>query len=552
MSYKPISLRNLIAQKNHVLFLPHIQRPFVWETDQIIKLMDSLLRNYPIQTLLFWKTKEHIKTRRFMDNIEFDPDLSDYYDYNISQEGKEKTFVLDGQQRLQSLFAVFDGYIENKELYLNLLTGDYEIEDGLYYEFKLSGDEIDLPYFKIKKLVHDNRNAEEISEELNEKLDEILVNEENSKNRQKLVRRNISQLISLIREDKHFWYDELDGIANNYTYNMILNIFIRVNSGGTKLDAADLMFAAMKEKWEDVEENIENIVDVLNNSGWLKFDKTFVLKCIMLMIDKGSVLSPDLFQSAEGEKNLSEIEKNWVKISDAFSQLRDFVHNDLMLYSDKVIRSYNSFIPIVEYFYFYPNPDPINRAKLKSYYYKSQLFNWYSARTDQLLNVIHGILKNTLNNDFPLNDISDYFKSLGKDVVFTKDHLLNSRLRFIFLNLLYVNTHNTSPFNVAYKHNEPHVDHIYPKSKLKHLNSTEVNHIGNYRLVGASDNVRKRAELPASYFLRLNEEGLDIKRHLLIDEYSNNPRSLTIDNYIDFKDKRLSAIFDICKRVINM
>jgi len=107
MAYRPRSLFSLIEEINRSLFLPHIQRPFVWEMDQILKFFDSLMRSYPVQTFLFWRTKEAIKARKFMDPIRWDPALSDYYDKQVSAKGREKIFVLDGQQRLQSLYAIF-------------------------------------------------------------------------------------------------------------------------------------------------------------------------------------------------------------------------------------------------------------------------------------------------------------------------------------------------------------------------------------------------------------------------------------------------------------
>jgi uncharacterized protein with ParB-like and HNH nuclease domain len=57
VSYKPKTLFSLLEELNDSVFLPHIQRPFVWEEDQMLRLFDSLMRNYPIQTLLFWRTK---------------------------------------------------------------------------------------------------------------------------------------------------------------------------------------------------------------------------------------------------------------------------------------------------------------------------------------------------------------------------------------------------------------------------------------------------------------------------------------------------------------
>ena len=64
------------------------------------RLFDSLMREYPIQTFLFWRTKEEIRARAFMSVVDQDADLSQFYDLPRSKQGVEKTFVLDGQEML--------------------------------------------------------------------------------------------------------------------------------------------------------------------------------------------------------------------------------------------------------------------------------------------------------------------------------------------------------------------------------------------------------------------------------------------------------------------
>jgi len=77
VSYKPKSLFRMLQEvEQKQLLLPHIQRPFVWDEDQMRRLFDSLMRNYPVQTLLFWRTKEAIKARRFMPVLDRDAELS--------------------------------------------------------------------------------------------------------------------------------------------------------------------------------------------------------------------------------------------------------------------------------------------------------------------------------------------------------------------------------------------------------------------------------------------------------------------------------------------
>jgi hypothetical protein len=565
MSYKPRTLFRLIEEINSVLFLPHIQRPFVWDEDQIRKLFDSLMRDYPIQTLLFWRTKDAIKARKFMSSVEWDADLHDYYDTAKSELGVEKVFVLDGQQRLQSLFAIFCGSLKSEDgkkdlsAYVDITSGG-EIRNGdLLYELKFSADALPLPHYRVRDLLgkDSQKNASVLGDELNDQIDDLQDEDKDViRERQRRVRSNCAQLVSLLREEKHFWVEELDGVANAFPYKKILDIFVRVNSGGTKLDASDLMFAAMKEGWSDVEQSVENVTEMLNVNG-LSFDKTFCLKCLVVAHGKGAELSPEKFSSAAGEELLKTIQDNWERAEQAFQELRDFIKHNLKLYGHKVIRSYGSFVPLYDYLYHNPKPNEANRVLMRAYYYKSQLFNWYGSQTDNIVNALHNRLGKHLATGFPIAEVKEYFsKSRNAAVELNHDHLLDMRLRYIVLNMIYVERFGASPFDVCFKGNEPHIDHIYPKSGLASkfaLPTSEVNHIGNYRFVGATDNIRKRAELPDSFFARLKNLGVDIGPHLLVDTYVADPTKMVFDKntYLQFRDQRLQAILEIAKRIVN-
>jgi hypothetical protein len=570
MSYKPSSLFRLIEEINRSLFLPHIQRPFVWEEDQMLRLFDSLMRNYPIQTFLFWRTKDEIKARKFMDQVEWDADLSGFYHPNMSQKGVEKVFVLDGQQRLQTLYALFSGGItapDNRraEAYFDIASGIEADERGLLHRIKFSADPLPLPWYRVADAISKDsqRNSEEIADRVNTALDNLNASgqaatpetPEQAKHREKRVRRNASQLVSLLREEKHFWIQELDGVANEYPYSRILDIFVRVNSGGTKLDASDLMFAAMKEAWSDIEEVIEQTTEMLNGTN-LQFDKTFPLKCLLVAHGRGAEASPEKFTGPDGDKLMADINNGWVKAEQAFQELRDFLKNDLKVYADKVVRSYNSFIPLFDFIYHNPKPNEATRALLKAYHYKAQLFGWYSQGTDTVVNALHTIVGKLSTIGFPMMEVKDYFKKRGNATELSRSHLQETRLRFILLNQVYVDQMGSSPFDVKFKGNEPHVDHIYPQSMLRNkldLLSAEINHLGNLRFMGATDNIRKRAELPWSYFARLKASGTDISKHLLLDEYANDPSKLKFDvnSYRAFRDARFERMWDILSTTTN-
>jgi uncharacterized protein with ParB-like and HNH nuclease domain len=132
------SLRKIVSFLNNSdedggFWLPNIQRPFVWSEEQTCKLFDSILREYPISTLLIWRTKSKIRHRKFIDN--FRPEhrnrLSDFY---VPENDRRKCLVLDGQQRLQSLFIGLKGSYEGRELFLNILSEEIAAPDDIKYK----------------------------------------------------------------------------------------------------------------------------------------------------------------------------------------------------------------------------------------------------------------------------------------------------------------------------------------------------------------------------------------------------------------------------------
>lgn len=566
MSYTPRSLFRLLEDIDaHRLLLPHIQRPFVWEREQMAKLFDSLMREYPIQTFLFWRTKEEIRARHFMSVIDVDADLFEFYDMQRSVQGVEKVFVLDGQQRLQTLHAIFRGGIYDDahaltEAYCDITAGDKEVENGdMVHRLVFASDRPELPMFRIRDLTEKftNGNPLNIADEVNDILEsKMQESSEERRARERRVRSNLQQLHSILNYDQHFWIDELDGIAKQHPYRQILEIFVRVNSGGTKLTAGDLMFAAMKEGWDDIEERVEQMVDMLNG-GKLSIDSDFVLKCLLLIHGEGSEVQTDKFYGTRGEALIEHIEQNWDKTENAFRELRDFMVQDIRLFSSKLIRSYNALIPLFDFLFHHPKPNELNRVLMAAYYHKAQLFNWYSSSTDSILNALHSIVTKNSNGPFPIQEMKNYFRnSRGYLVELQEEHLQENRLRAMILNIVYWDRWGNSPFDVAYKGNEPHIDHIYPQYMLRTrlgYGSAAINDIGNLRFLGATDNIRKRAELPDSYFSRLKLQGIPIEKHLLVSEYARRPSLLKFDNatYDSFREQRRGEIWTSAKRIVD-
>ena len=101
--------------------LPNIQRGFEWEKDRICKLLDSVLHEYPIGAIMIWLPPEalqhDIQTRPFIKD--FDPN-QDYLSTPAHPSHQESYLVLDGQQRLQSLYLAFFGTYDGRRVYFQI------------------------------------------------------------------------------------------------------------------------------------------------------------------------------------------------------------------------------------------------------------------------------------------------------------------------------------------------------------------------------------------------------------------------------------------------
>ncbi|WP_380187694.1 DUF262 domain-containing protein [Iodobacter arcticus] len=155
MSYHSDTIALTIGRMNQQYFLPTIQREFVWEPEQIMKLFDSIMRKYPISSFLFWEIRDQNREKwqayKFLDKAK---QGGTHNELAITDGVNNLSMILDGQQRLTSLMIGLKGtYVTRKKggrianpdawttnkLHLDLLAAPSldgeEDKDGLYYKF---------------------------------------------------------------------------------------------------------------------------------------------------------------------------------------------------------------------------------------------------------------------------------------------------------------------------------------------------------------------------------------------------------------------------------
>lgn len=544
------SLRKIVSFLNNPdedggFWLPNIQRPFVWGEDQICRLFDSIMREYPISTLLVWKTKSPIRRRRFIDNFHLGllTRLSDFY---VPEDDTKKCLVLDGQQRLQSLFIGLKGSFAGRELHLDILSGEIAAPDDIKYKFSfLNTANAQFPWVKFKDLVFSSKTSLGLAQQLIREAGRPLSDSEQEK-----VSEHVALVFKTFHTDDGISYQELDSIENTdlYTEDDVVEIFIRANSGGTRLGKSDLLFSLLTASWDHANEQMEELLSQLNQHGFA-FPRDFVLKTCLTLLDQGARYEVSKFRKP-GVRD--KIEQEWMNISRSIRDVVDFVRGKTFVRCDKAMPSNLVLIPLIYVRFHYR--DAWNQATdIDRFLLRSLLAGAFSGTPDQLIDDCVARIKQL--QKFDADELFDVVRSKGRSLEITEERFwqmgYGSETVHLLFNLWYRNFNYTP----AYENNMPQVDHVFPQSALKKVKETnprtgrldlmkyreaDRNQLANCMLLTQQENGAggKSDTLPGDWFSTKNEAYLDM--HLIPRE----PALWNIDQYERFIEERKRLLLE--------
>ena len=523
MAYQTaITIKSAIdhIKKQHYV-LPSIQREFVWSTDQIETLFDSLMRDYPISTFLFWKVDKN-KTKDF----QFYEFLRNYHEKDNRHNRKldinndeDVIALLDGQQRMTSIYIALMGSYANKmpylrrdsthaypkkKLYLNLLKPSEEIE--VEYDFKFLTEEESQPkkgYFwfdcsQILEITDMGKSSMYLMK--NRLMDTSVYSEKQSE----FSINTLNQLFNVVHQKGTISYYLEEGES----LDKVLQIFIRINSGGTILSYSDLLLSIATAQWKekDAREVIHEFVDEINQIGeGFSFNKDIVLKSCLVLADFDVKFQVDNFT----KENMVVIEKNWDKTSAAMRAAIELASK--FGYNRDNLLATNTIIPIAYFIYkndfvtqiLHSAQREDDRKAIKEWLARVLLKGTFGGQPDS----IYPIMRNLTNKNmgkFPLKEVIEHYKGSNKSISFDEDDIDNlmslqygKAKTYCALTLLY------PALNYNYKY---HQDHIHPKSfftnkrKLRELEVAddqiaaymdEFNSLANLQLLQATQNIEK-------------------------------------------------------------
>ncbi len=555
------SIKNVVDELNVRYFLPDIQREYVWlkkaDEKKIEQLFDSILRGYPIGSFLFWKLqKEDIAKSDEQDSDKLNFQLYQFItNYDERKPHNEKIYieqisrdelciVLDGQQRLTSLYIGLKGTrtlktrwarsdnpnaYEEKRLYLNLKHQPNmdKPEDNYQFEFhaKVPTNDKDHFWFKVGDILElesvwnyaEKQGIKGNALDLLEKLKDAF---------------HTKQLISFFEEKEK-------------NLNKVLNIFIRVNSGGVKLSYSDLLMSILTASFSSgIREKMNELVDALKLKGFPNVEQDQVLKTCLLLIGKDTTFELKNFN----KNNVKEIEENWEKITESIYDAAKLL--ETFGYVKYLGSAY--ILSTLAYFYFLKQKmDKNDEEQALKFVRNAQITGYFGGSTDTKLSIIAHSIKEArtfeaFNHNLakhqtcPLKITNDAIEGM----VFFNSH---SRV-FPVLQILYP--------NLNYKTTTFQIDHIYPKSKFK-KESEKLdkdfyecrNHLYNLQLLEGQENSTKKDKDPEVW---LKEE---YKNEKAIEEYKKRnyidpTLKLEWENIKEFRETREKAIIKRLKEVL--
>lgn len=518
----------LVAIHKREYLMPAIQREFVWSTDQIVRLVDSLMRGYPVGSFLLWDVKpETAETYTFYEFLtNFHERDNPYAQKSTVVSGAGTTAILDGQQRLTSLnIALYGSFAEKKKyawwnssdafpvkrLYLNLVEDPKDEELGLKYDLRF--------------LAEEDASAKEGEQDKWFRVGSVLdFADSGPAMLREIDRRNVSdstaayqrvydlyQAVRVLRPMNYFLVSDQDP-------DKVLEIFVRVNSGGTTLSYSDLLLSMATNQWQelDAREEVRSLVSDLNSNAGrqFSFSKDVVLKTALTIADIDVRFKVSNFT----RPNMAKVEAVWPQakrsLLRAGTLLQQFGYTERNLTANSVI------VPIAYYLhlrgandsYLDSTADAADRLALQQWVTRSLIKRgiWGSA-LDTLLVRIREVLRANSGSGFPAAKVEAAMAAEGKSLTFEPaeiDELLNLKYSgqrtFSVLSVLYPGLDLGKKF---------HEDHIFPKSRFTKKKLLEAgvpselveayvdafNLLPNLQLLAGTANIEKLDALPADW-----------------------------------------------------
>jgi len=496
---EPLSFGTIMtAMAQGTYRVPRFQRTFVWERSRIQSLLDSMYREYPIGTVFLWKAPAQYN--HMLRSVEYlsQPPIDEQQSY---------TFILDGQQRLTSLYVTINGLGIGGEDYSKIVADMANDEVNKYFQYRTPDNR---RWIAIRDLLKENvfDIYDTLPQEFRQRFQEI---------RQRLI----SYPFSVVS-------------VNDMNLDDAIEIFERINQQSKRLTRYDLIAASvLTDRFDLRERSQKDIIEPLKNSFGV-IPETNVPQALALNIKGGTEHSTQMGLES------GEVQQAWTRTVECLKLAVDFFQANLGVKRADFM-PYSAMLPVLAYYFYYGNTNGVkstfHRDQLEKWFWRTAFAERYSGASQTRMSEdaerIRRLLDRDESFDFDTMPVPLDEKSLIQASMLSKTSairngvlcMLNLKhpLHFINKTEIMIQGEHFSKFTLAERH------HIFPIAFLQRQNipSRLVHSIPNFCFIPAELNQKISDSAPSEYFSEFEElhgESGDFARimdtHLIpIDEH---------------------------------
>ncbi|MET8062485.1 DUF262 domain-containing protein [Micromonospora sp. NPDC005313] len=498
--------------------IPGFQRKFVWEPKASALLMDSIYKQFPIGSILLWRTSERLKVENRLGTFELPPPDKDY----------PVDYVLDGQQRLTSIFTTFQRAIE-------AVAHDPEVWLPIYYDFDAVEDAQDSRFAALPIEQADPGRYFPLSTFF-EPVEFSLRTRELNEARHREIVTVQQRFLSLLLPVQTFETEDRATVAI---------VFERVNRMGTPLDTYQLLTAWTWSDEFNLQERFAQLSEEFEDFGFedVGDDSDLMMRCT------AAVLTGDPSPAALVSVNGGIVRRDFGVVEQAIRRSIDFVRQNFHARHLKLLPYASLLIPLSAFFS-ERQSDPVTdvqRQELVKWFWRSCFSHRYSGNPQRnIKRDIEEALKLRKGEESSLAEVTS---SLRASFFLTNNFSIRNVATKTFVLLLascaprsFLSGEPVALDDVLSEPNRREYHHCYPRAFLASLNPQDsgwsggVNALANFAIISRAEN-RVISDKKPSVYRSLMPEKLDgVMASALL------PPSLFDDDYSEFAVERAEML----------
>lgn len=484
--------------------LPMFQREFVWSKEQSAKLIDSILKGFPIGTFIFWKTKVELRSYKDIGNHRLpETPKGDYVQY-----------ILDGQQRVTSLYAIRKGI---------RLSKDGQVVDYKDIFIDLDHDPATDEQIVVTEKAEEKRYVS-VHRVLTSPLMDLL--EEYPKDLLKQIEAYKGKLVN---------YDFSTITIKDYPIEVACEIFSRINTGGKPLTVFEIMVAKtydealgfdLAEQYEILRDGSDDEKECLAAAKFETIPATIVMQCVAALTLR-AVRSRDILKIPR-----QVFITNWDAMKQSLFMAIDFIRSELRVPVSQLLPYPALLVPLTYFFHTNGNKKPshLQVRRLEQFFYWVGLTERYSASTESKLGEDFNRIDAIVKGHAPAYPSSELSVEAGR-IAETWFSAGNAYSKAILCLLAYQQPKSFDTNGIVILDNSNlkiassrNYHHFFPKKYLEEkLKGSEANLIANVTLIdGYSNKHRIGKKSPRDYIKRFSRDNLKIgqtlRTHLIEDQ----------------------------------